>query len=308
MAIAGSLPKVPVTALAFSPDSKTLITAGYRELLVWDSAGKLARRIPGLPPKIRALAFSPDGATVAAAAGDPGRSGAILLIDFAGGRATTIHNAADEMLAAAFSPDGKLLAAGGSDSMVQIWTLADRKSFSLARNHTGAITSVAFSPDGKLLATASLDKTVRVWETANWSQRVQLPKDLTEPVNGVAFSPENDLLAFAVAGNDERAVRTWRTQNTVQQTRPFDTGTCLPLALTYISRPSRLLTACNDTTLRLIGPNGNTLATLSGHTDWVYAVAASPDGQRIASGSADGTVKLWNSAGKLTGTLAEESK
>ena len=35
-------------------------------------------------------------------------------------------------------------------------------------------------------------------------------------------------------------------------------------------------------------------ATLRGHADWVYALAAAPDGKRIASASGDGTVRLWN--------------
>jgi WD40 repeat protein len=55
-----------------------------------------------------------------------------------------------------------------------------------------------------------------------------------------------------------------------------------------------------------MGPGGNTIATATGHTDWVYAVAASPDGLRLASGSGDGTVKIWGPAGKLLLTLGTQ--
>ncbi|MDZ7953112.1 hypothetical protein [Nostoc sp. DedQUE09] len=44
--------------------------------------------------------------------------------------------------------------------------------------------------------------------------------------------------------------------------------------------------------------NANTLQPLQGHTAWVMRIAFSPDGKRLASGSGDGTVKLW----KLDGT------
>jgi len=249
-------------------------------------------------------------------------------VKFADGETSVLQQATDVMVALAFSPDGKLLATGGADPVVQVWNLADRKSIATLKNHAEAISGVAFTPDGKFLASGSADKTVRVWDTSNWSERVQLPQNLTDPVSGVAFSPEGDLLAFAVGGNDERSLRIWRTQNAaivpdparpylfnqMVQTRPFDTGTCVPLAVTFIKAnaatktPSRMLAACTDNTLRMIGPAGNTLATMTGHTDWVYAVAASPDGQRIASGSGDGTVKVWGPGGKLTATLAEEAK
>ena len=41
-------------------------------------------------------------------------------------------------------------------------------------------------------------------------------------------------------------------------------------------------------------PSGKALQTLKGHTDWVYSVAFSPDGQRIVSGSRDKTLKIWD--------------
>jgi len=56
------------------------------------------------------------------------------------------------------------------------------------------------------------------------------------------------------------------------------------------------------------GGNGRLERTLSGHTDWVYSVAVNADATRLASGSADGTVKLWNTAdGKLLATFVQLS-
>ena len=149
-----------------------------------------------------------------------------------------------------------------------------------------------------------------------------MPVQITEPVSGVAFATEGDLLAFAVGGPEERAIRVWRTEgafkeidssrpgarNQVMQTRPMDTGACLPLAVTFATgQPhSRMVVGCTDKTVRLMGPGGNTIATATGHTDWVYSVAASPDGLRVASGSGDGTVKVWGPAGKLLMTLGAQ--
>ncbi|URD53703.1 WD40 repeat domain-containing protein [Chroococcidiopsis sp. CCNUC1] len=44
----------------------------------------------------------------------------------------------------------------------------------------------------------------------------------------------------------------------------------------------------------LIRPNGQLLRTLTGHTDSVNAVAVTPDGKWVISGSSDNTVKIWN--------------
>jgi WD40 repeat protein len=300
-----------VTALAFHPGGKLLVSGGYKEVLVWDLAsGKLARRIGELSGQVRALAFSPDGRTLAVAVGVPGRSGAVALLDFETGAATTLQETKDEMLAVAISPDGKFVAAGGTDTVVRVWSLADQQPVATLKEHTDWISGVAFSPDSKLLATGSADKTVRLWDTATWKQTLQLPQTLTEAVTGVAFAPEGDMLAFSVNGPEERAIRSWRpgNANAPALTRPFDMGTCLPLAVTFEPQPShsRMVVACTDKTVRVVGPGGNVLNTLTGHSDWIYAVAASSDGQRFASGSGDGSVKVWAAAGKLLNTLRPE--
>ena len=302
-----------VTALAFHPGGKLLVSGGYKQVLVWDLAsGKLARRIGELPGQVRALAFSPDGRTLAVALGVPGRAGAVALVDFDTGAATTLVEIKDEMLAVDLSPDGRFLAAGGTDSVVRVWSMADRQPVATLKEHTDWISGVAFSPDSKLLVTGSADKTVRLWDTATWKQTLQLPQTLTEVVTGVAFAPEGDMLAYTVNGPEERAIRVWRpgNANAPALTRPFDMGTCLPLAVTFEPQPthSRMVVACTDKTVRVVGPGGNVLNTLTGHSDWVYAVAASSDGQRFASGSGDGSVKVWAAAGKLLNTLTAEAQ
>ena len=315
-------PKVPITALAFSPDGKTLVSGGYKEVRLWDAAGgKLLRKLGGLSGQVRAVAFGKENGTLAVATGVAGRSGAVALLDLETGAITPVEQAKDEMLAVAFSADDKWLATGGTDSTVRVYNLETKAAALELKGHTDWISGLAFSPDGKLLASSSADKTARIWKTDTWKEEFQLPAQITEPVSGVAFATEGDLLAFAVGGTEERSIRVWRTQgafteidtsrpnarNQVMQTRPMDTGACMPLAVTFAkAQPhSRMVVGCTDKTVRLMGPNGNTIATASGHTDWVYAVAASPDGLKLAAGSGDGTVKIWGPAGKLLLTLSE---
>jgi WD40 repeat protein len=94
--------------------------------------------------------------------------------------------------------------------------------------------------------------------------------------------------------------------------RTLDTAGATPLALVWGSVPqakakqSRLYVASSDRTVKVYGENGGLLGNLTGHGDWVYSVAVSPDGTRFASGSADGTVLLWDGAtNRLLGTLVQ---
>jgi WD40 repeat protein len=303
----------PVTALAFSPDGKLLASGAYQHVQLWDAATNKPLRTAGrFTGQVRALAFR-DAHTIAVAEGVPGRSGSVALLDLDTGSTTPIQQSKDEMLTTSFSPDGRWLATGGADGIVRIFEGATLKTE--LKGHTDWVTGVAFSPDGKLLASAGADKTARVWTTSDWHEAFQLPRELTEPVNAVAFSLEGDLLVFATGGPEEHAIRIWRTQSAfteldparpemkrnLAQTRPIDTGACMPLSVTFLKSPprSRILVGCTDKTVRLLGNGGNTIASLTGPGDWVYTVAATPDGMKIAAGSGDGIVKFWipNGAG-----------
>jgi hypothetical protein len=55
--------------------------------------------------------------------------------------------------------------------------------------------------------------------------------------------------------------------------------------------------------------NHNEAATLRGHKGWVYSVAFAPDGKTLASGSTDGTVKLWEvGTGRELATLTGHAR
>ena len=115
-----AVPKVPVKvrprdsilAVAWSPDGKLLALGRYRRVeLVDPVTQEPVRTLTGLQGGANALAFSPDGTRLAAAGGEPGLEGQVVLWDTKQWKpAATLRGHRDSIYAVAFSPDGKLLA------------------------------------------------------------------------------------------------------------------------------------------------------------------------------------------------------
>lgn len=288
-------PAAPVTALAFSPDGKQLAVGGYKEVLLWDLvAGKLARRIGAgqLNGRIGAVAFLDKGKQLAVGEGEPGKPGAVKVFDAAAGKLlASLAQPTEAVQCLAVSPDGKYLAAGGAYTDVHVWTTKDRKLATTIKGHEGPVTDLCYSPNGKQLATGGMDRMVYVWNVGKWDQAVRLRH--REPVYGVAFGPDNRSLACAVGGPSEWSVRMRRADN-ARSNRAFYPGGGMPQAIVWALKSWRLYVGAGDNTIKNMSTSGRVYATYKGHTDWVYALALSPDSKKLASGSADGTVRLWD--------------
>jgi RNA polymerase sigma factor (sigma-70 family) len=172
-----------VFSLAFSRDGLELASASKdRTARLWNAAtGQERLVLPAANPTC-AVAFAPDGKTLAVGSGrsldqvwsamtvvpPPAggtRLGRITLWDVASGQELAVLPAdVSGVYSLAFSPDGKLLAMGSSEAFVKLWRLDSPSEPRTLRGHTALIRSLVFSPDGKTLASASHDLTVRLWD------------------------------------------------------------------------------------------------------------------------------------------------
>jgi eukaryotic-like serine/threonine-protein kinase len=287
-------------SVAFAADGKALATGSDdtddpQTVKLWDpSSGRLIRGWHGGDGTVAALAFSPDGLTLAS--GHVSRSDHVRLWETASGRLLrTFPGHTGKVRTVSFSPDGLTLATAGGDRTVRLWDVATGCSRVLV-GHTDAIRKVAFAPDGRALATASTDRSVRLWDVATGKLvRVETGPD---KLVAVAFAADGATLATA----DETGVVKIRDAHDLAVVRTIrgESDQLFDLAFTPDGRS--LATSGLSGVIRLWeAATGQELLTLKGHKTQVNGLAFAPDGSSLASCGHDGSVRLWRAGPRSPG-------
>lgn len=247
---------------------------------------------------VTAVAYSPDGAFVAAARED----GLVLLRDAATGQVVRrVEGHADTVSCLAFSPDGKTLATGSFDRSVKLWDVASGRAKAVLTGSGNWILAVAFAPDGSMIASAGHDKSVRLWH-ANTGEPLRTFSGHTASVKALAFAPDSRTLASAGA---DRFIALWDVRSGQMRGRlEGQNGTVRALAFAPDGRT--LASAGEDGEAKLWDvASGRERTALVGHSEMVVCLAFSPRGRLLATGALDGMLKLWDTSnGRERASLA----
>jgi WD40 repeat protein/mono/diheme cytochrome c family protein len=243
--------------------------------------------------------FTPDGATLITAAGQPGVGGEVRFWSIADGASlATLTGHADAIYALAVSPDGSVLATGSYDQKIILWDLPARKKLRELEGHNGAVFSLVFRNDGQVLASASADRTIKLWDVAR-GKRLDTRPEATRDQFAVLFTPDGQRL---LAGGADNRVRFWQISptavegtNALLDVRFAHEGAILRMA---ISRDGKLLaTSADDRTVKVWRVDGFTQRlALGGQPDWPSALVFVSNDKALAVGRLDGSLEFYDLA------------
>jgi len=201
----------PITALAFSPDSRYLIATdeGKSAYILNASGNGKFLRLEHREDVKRLISFSPDSRYLITAS----EKDDLYIWEAGSGRQVRVFEGSGNQ-PFAFSPGGGLLAVETGRNITRVWNV-DKWQEVVSLKHMAAVKAVIFSADAKFLATAEDDGTARIWDASKWQEVSAM--NYGKSRGQVVFSSNLRYLATA-----EEAASSWLLAPELWPLRPAD--------------------------------------------------------------------------------------
>jgi WD40 repeat protein len=300
-----------ISAVAYSPDGKTLAVSGFREVLLHKSDGsELVSRLVGKSHRIQSIVYTVDGKMLGAVGGSPGKFGEVQLWDTSTNTLIkSIKTSYDTVYGASFSPDGKQIAFGCADKTARIISIADAKEILKFENHSDWVFGTIFSTSGTHFVSCGRDTALKLVEvdTGSFVDDINSSNKGYGEINTIARHPTKDQVLSAGEDRIPRLYKIFReirrdvgnTDFNLIQAYEAQSGSIEGVA--FSADGSRFATGNGGGEARIYNvEDGKRLASMQSDAVSVFAVSFHPEGTQLATGGFDGKIRIFDTAtGKL---------
>jgi WD40 repeat protein len=280
-----------IEAVAFSPDGTRLLTGSEDgNIKLWDRGGAQLQTIKAHDRPVKFVAFSPTADRMLSGSLD----NTVKLWDAGGHLMYTFDKHEFGIRTACFSPDGQQILTGDGTDTLRLWQPDGTPVRSFVPPFH--LAKAVFSPDGQQIAAVGGAGEVIVWNRQG--QKIWSASPRMGALNSVVFAPDGRSLLLGA--RDGRIYLLDETGTIQLQLAAHDKEVTAAAFVpecrngTYAAG-ELIVTAGDDGRLKLWDLHGNEIQNIQAHKPAVQAMACSPDGALIFTGSKDHNGKLWTS-------------
>ncbi len=316
-----------LSAVKILPDGKSFICTSEDEISQWSIDGRLIRKFDGKAKSIHSVCFSKDEKAVIQ--GD--KNGWVKIWDAYANTFQSYQGHHGAVLAVACSPDSIHFLTGGEDKLALLWNKNGtiEKKFKLESK----VTTVNFSKDGKSILTGCYDGCTSIWSLDG--NRRKILKQEGDQISEAIYSPDGNsiitssyskkITQFDTSGTKIKVIQTPSQINCLAFTKDKDelivgyyngmaqvwdmhSGESLHIigqpdgdeVLAIASSPDKKWIAIgkNSGAIELFDNTQGKSVKLMSHNTKVQSLNFSGNNNMLLSGSADGTIRLWDCKNK----------
>ncbi|MBE3559997.1 MAG: serine/threonine protein kinase [Ktedonobacteraceae bacterium] len=275
-----------VNAVAWSSDGNYIVSGGRDKIVhLWNAnTSQTLLTYKKHDDIVSTVAWSPDTKYIASGGFDR-----TVQIWDRNGQNMALDQYKAIVFSVSWSSSGNRIVLAGQGGEVQIYEAPQGKNvshYSMRSNYTYV---VAWSPDGTKIAAGNggSNEQVQVWDVVN-GRKVASYTGHVGPVYALAWSPDGKLIA---SGGYDKKVHLWKADSG-ERVREYADHKDVVHAIAWSD--DYIASGSDDGAIKIwTASNGIILHKYSEHHDSVKALVWSPDGMRVASASADKTVRIW---------------